>query len=191
MTDFICTKCDICINNNYRPMLGDGNLDANIMFITRNPSAYEVRNNVPMVSKDGMLFQRYLELFNFDRNHIFITNAVKCKTPSHRYPTDVELDHCRPYLENEIKHVNPKIIVLVGFTAMRAYFKLMFTSFNINIDTLNSKYMIHNGRVILFMISPAHAINSRPNRVNIYNAFISLLQLYRCIDPAHRTNINL
>jgi len=79
----------------------------------------------------------------------------------------------------------------MGDTALRSYFKLAFTNVTVSINHLNAKYMIHNGRVILFMISPAHAINSSVNRVAIYNSFISLLYLYRVINPSHIINFNL
>ena len=191
MSDFTCSLCDICLLNNHHPIIGDGNLNANIMFVSRNPTSFELKNNIPLISKDGMLFQRYLDFFNFSRDIIYITNAAKCKTPGHRYPTDIELFNCRGYLDNEIRHVNPKIIVLMGDTALRSYFKLFFTNVSVSINDINAKYMIHNGRIILFMIAPAHAINSSINRIAIYNAFLSLLSLYRVINPGHRTNIGV
>lgn len=177
--------------NNNTPIQGDGNLDANIMFIARNPSAYEMKNNIPLISKDGELFQKYLDLFNFSRDMIYITNAVKCRTPGHRYPTDIELMHCRDLLENEIKNVNPKIIVLLGDTAIRSYFKLYHRTLMIHAKELNAKYMIHNERVILFMENPAHGLTSIYVRYNIYYAFLTLLDLYQIINPAHSVNFNL
>ena len=191
ITEFICSKCDICAINNHRPVIGDGNLNANMMFITRNPSALEFKRNIPMISKDGLLFQRYLDLFNFSRDLVFITNSIKCKTPGHRYPSDTELYNCREYLDNEIRHVNPKIIVLLGDTALRSYFKLAFTDKNVHAENLNGKYMVHNNRVILFMINPMQAVNSSAKRVDLYNAFLSLLSLYRVVNPAHTINFNL
>jgi uracil-DNA glycosylase len=191
MIEFTCSKCDICSINNHTPIIGDGNLNANIMFIARNPSAYELKNNIPLISKDGLLFQRYLDLFNFDRNLIYITNAVKCKTPAHRYPTDIELHNCREYLDTEIKEVNPKIIILLGDTALRSYFKLAHSVVNVHINSLNGKYMIHNGRVILFMIAPYYGLNSQSSRIEIYKAFLSLFSLYKIINPAHSINFNL
>jgi DNA polymerase len=191
MTEFTCSKCDICLINNHKPLIGDGNLNANVMFIARNPSTFEIKNNIPLINKDGMLFQRYLDLFNFSRDIIYITNSVKCRTPGHRYPTDQEIYNCREYLDNEVRHINPKIIVLLGETALRSYFKLAFTGTTVNINDINAKYMIHNGRVILFMINPAHAVNSASNRLALYNAFLSLLSLYKIINPGHTVNFNL
>ena len=65
MEQFICVKCDICTANNYTPLIGDGNLNANIMIVTKNPNSFEIKNNIPLVDKSGMLFQSYLDLFNF------------------------------------------------------------------------------------------------------------------------------
>lgn len=190
MNEFTCSKCDICNLNNHKPLLGDGNLDANIMFISRNPSKFEVKNDIPLINKDGMLFQSYLDLFNFNRDLIYVTNAVKCRTPGHRYPTDTEIYNCREYLELEIKRVSPKIIVLMGLTALRSYFHLAFTTINIHIDTLNAKYMIYNGRIIIFMIHPSYGLYSTANRIQIFNAFKTLVDMFRIINPGHTVNFN-
>lgn len=190
MREFSCSLCDICLINDHKPLLGDGSLDANIMFVSRNPSAFEMKNNIPMISKDGMFFQEYLDLFNFSRDEVYITNAVKCKTPNRRYPSDIEIYNCRQYLMNEINHINPKIIVLVGNTAIKSYFGLAFTNLPVTAEQLNGTYMIHNGRVILFMIHPSHAMTTYNSRLALFVSFLQLTNLYRIINPAHITNIN-
>lgn len=189
--EFICSKCDLCTLNNHHPMIGDGNLDANIMFVSRNPTAFEMKNNVPLFSKDGMLFQQYLDLFNFHRDMIYVTNAVKCRTPGNRHPTELEISNCYTHLDAEIKTVNPKIIVLMGNTAIRTYFKLAHTNIIINTNSIAGKYMIHNKRIILFMIHPSFALNSVMYRTNLFYSFVTLLQLYREIHPAHNINFTL
>ena len=189
MEKFVCADCDICILNNYNPLVGDGIIPANIMFVGRNPDNYEHKHNIPFINKAGALFQRYLNLFNFSRDHIFITNAVKCKTPSNRIPVDVEIYNCGKYLDQEIATVNPKIIVLLGTTAIRTYFKLAFTDININIEDVNGKYMIHKNRIILFAIHPSHALSLIKGREQLFVAFTQLVSLYRYINPAHETNI--
>jgi DNA polymerase len=191
MSEFTCSKCDICILNNHHPIIGDGNLDANIMFITRNPSAFEVKNNVPLINKEGMLFQKYLDLFNFSREDIYITHAVKCKTPGHRIPVDKEIVNCYEHLDKEISTVNPKIIVLIGETAIRAYFKLAYTNKHVDIFSLNAKSTIHNDRVIIFMLTPSYGLGSMQGKELIYQAFITLLNEYRKINPLHEININI
>lgn len=190
MKEIKCTRCDICSSNNYEPLAGDGNYNANIMFVGRSPTAFDIKLNVPLVSKDGMLFQRYLDLFNFDRDLIYVTNAIKCKTPNNRYPSDIEIHNCRENLEAEIIRINPKIIVLMGITAIRSYFKLAFIVFPFTMEQLNARYMLYNGRIIIFMVHPSHGLNSIDVRGKIYIAFHVLNTIYKIINPGHSTNIN-
>lgn len=191
MNQFTCVKCDISIANNYTPLIGDGNLNANIMIITKNPNSFEINNNVPLVDKSGMLFQTYLDLFNFSRDIVYITNCVKCKTKGNRVPTDIEIYNCREYLEREILEVNPKIIMLLGNTAIRSYFKLTYTVLSISAEQLNAKYMIHNNRIIVFSIHPINGLYYPESRKLLFNSFLTLLNLYRVINPGHSINFNL
>lgn len=191
MSEFTCSKCDICILNNHHPIIGDGNLDANIMFITRNPSAFDKKNNVPLVNKEGMLFQKFLDLFNFSRDLIYITNAVKCKTPGYRIPLDREIANCYEHLDNDIKTVNPKIIVLMGEVAIRAYFKLAYINIIIDMLYLNAKSVIANGRTIIYMIPPVYGLSNANGLNLIYQAFVTLTKEYRIINPLHETNMNI
>jgi uracil-DNA glycosylase family 4 len=191
MKETTCTLCDISVLNGYEPIQGDGNPDANIMFVSKNPSAFDIKLNVPLVSKQGLLFQEYLDLFNFSRDIIYITNAVKCRTSGGRCPTDKEIYNCRYLLLEEIDAINPKIIVLMGLTAIRSYFNLAFSTVDLNMESINGTCMIHEGRTILFMVHPYHAMNSMARRTDIYKAFCKLLQLYRIINPSHTVNFNL
>lgn len=188
MNQFTCSKCDICLLNNHLPMIGDGNLDANIMFVTRNPNNLEMKNNIPLFDKAGMLFQDYLNLFNFSRDLIYITNAVKCRTPGNRLPTDKKIYNCQNYLQDEINEIKPKIVVLLGDTAIRTYFKLAYSILSMHSDELNSKYIVDNNRIILFMIHPNYALYSNENRIAMFNSFKTLLTLYRIINPGHTVN---
>ena len=191
MSDFTCSKCDICILNNHHPIIGDGNLDANIMFITRNPSAFDKKNNIPLVNREGMLFQKFLDLFNFSRDLVYITNAVKCKTPGHRIPVDKEIANCYDHLDNDIKTVNPKIIVLMGEVAVKAYFKLAYTNKVIDILHLNAKSVNTDDRIIIYMVPPIYGLSTVNGKQLIYHAFVTLLREYRIINPLHEINFNI
>lgn len=191
MNSFTCTKCDICIANDYTPLIGDGNLNANIMFVTKNPSTFEIKNNVPLVDRSGLLFQRYLDLFNFSRDIVYITNCVKCRTPGNRLPTDREIYNCRDYLEQEIIEVKPKLIMLLGNTAIRSYFKLAYTVLGITAEELNANYMIHDNKIIVFSIHPINGLYYPEARKALFNSFMTLVKLYRIINPGHSINIQL
>jgi DNA polymerase len=186
-----CYNCDICKQNDYHPLFGDGNPDAILMFVSRNPLSKEHKADVPFLGKDGELFQVYLDLFGFHRDNIFITNAVKCTTPHHRVPTEVELTNCRPYLFYEIMSVKPRIIVLLGLTAIRSYFNIIWNHTNLDMNILNGRVTAKDNTVIFFMHHPYHALNNKKIKIEMFISFIKLLNLYRSINPNHQTLIGL
>lgn len=186
-----CTKCDISLNNDYRPIWGDGSSNAYIMFVSRQPESLDHKFNVPLLSRSGNLFQLYLQMFNFSRDEIYVTNAVKCKTPKNRYPTDSELYKCRDHLTEEINTVKPRIIVLMGITAIRTYFKLAFKDHQFHESKVINKVVIHEGKVIVLIHHPANALNDFNKRLSIFDGFKIILNLYRIAHPLHRTNIGI
>lgn len=186
-----CSRCDICTMNNHTLMEGDGNKNANIMFIARNPTAFEKKHNVPLIDKEGELFQKFMDLFNFSREEVYITYAVKCKTPCHRVPNDREIANCYLHLDYDLLVVKPKIVVLIGEVAIKAYLKLAYTNKDVDILKLNAKSIIHDGRVVIFMMTPSYGLTDIHGREFLYEAFVTLLNEYRKINPLHETNINI
>lgn len=191
ITNRTCVKCDICSNNNHRPIWGDGSHSAQIMFIDSNPSYAERKHNIPQMNKAGMLFQIYLNLFNINRDDVYITYIVKCKTPNGRYPSDCELLNCREHLEEELTTINPKIVVLLGTTAFRSYFNLIGKDIPIDIGKLQGKHLIHNGRIIIFSYSPATIYKYIKYRIDMYKVFIKLIKFIRIYKPWHKTTIGV
>jgi DNA polymerase len=172
-------------------MFGDGDKHADIMFVARNPTKYEYKNDVPLIGADGQLFQKFLEWFGFNRDMVYITYAVKCKTPGHRVPSDKEIFECGTHLREELQIINPKIVVLLGTTAVRTFFNLAYKVNGLDIRTLSGKYFIHDGRVILIMNNPAVGLKYVSERYAMYYNFVTLLKLYRIIRPWHTTILNI
>lgn len=183
-----CTKCDISVLNDYIPLKGSGNKDAVIMFISKNPTSIEYKNEEALTSKNNFLFQSFLKIFNFDKSSIYITTAVKCKTPKNRIPSDIEIHNCRFHLENEINTINPKIIVLLGNIAIKSYFNLPIYIENYQIETLFGKCITHNNKVILFMPSPSNCTDYN-SRLLLYYSFKTLSKLYSIINPNYISNV--
>jgi uracil-DNA glycosylase len=186
-----CTLCDICSNNNHIPVLGDGSKTAAIIFIGRNPSYQEKKHGIPQMNKAGMLFQRYLNMFNISRDDIYITDSVKCKTPNDRHPNDCEITNCHSKLEEELLTINPKIIVLLGTTALRSYFNLVGTNIPIDIRTLQGKHIIHKNRIIIFSYHPSYIYKYEKSRLDMYKVFVKLTHFIRVYKPWHTTNIGI
>lgn len=113
-----CKKCKLCQNRN-NIVFGTGNKNAKIMFIGEGPGADEDRLGEPFVGKAGQLMNKAFQALEIDRNEVYIANIVKCRPPSNRVPEADEAKACLDYLKNQVILVKPKIIVLLGSTALK------------------------------------------------------------------------
>lgn len=113
-----CNKCPLCHNRN-KIVLGEGNKNAVIMFIGEGPGADEDVQGRPFIGKAGQLMNKAFEALDIHREEVYITNIVKCRPPQNRVPDKVEANACMNYLRNQVILIKPKIIVLLGSTALK------------------------------------------------------------------------
>ena len=113
-----CKRCKLCMNRT-NIVFGTGNRNADIMFIGEGPGADEDIKGEPFVGKAGQLMNKALEGIGIDRKDLYIANIVKCRPPSNRVPEEEEAKACLDYLRNQVILVSPKIIVLLGSTALK------------------------------------------------------------------------
>jgi len=84
------------------------------MFIGQCPGFHEDQQGLPFVGRAGQLLDELLDSIDLKREKVFITNIVKCRPPENRDPMVDEVRACSPYLERQIKSVNPKLIITLG-----------------------------------------------------------------------------
>lgn len=113
-----CNKCKLC-SGRRNIVFGCGNKKANIMLIGEGPGADEDMQGIPFVGKAGILMNKAFEGLGFNRENLYIANIVKCRPPQNRVPEDDEAEACLNYLRNQVLLVKPKIIVLLGSTALK------------------------------------------------------------------------
>lgn len=99
-------------------VFGDGNIDSKIMIIGEGPGAQEDAEGKPFVGRAGKLLDKMLESIQLDRTKVYISNVVNYRPPENRAPTETEILRYLPYLKNHIEIINPKILVLLGKTAL-------------------------------------------------------------------------
>ena len=112
-------NCDLKKNAN-NLVFGDGNINSKIMIIGEGPGANEDAEGKPFVGRAGKLLDKMLAAINLDRTKVYISNVVNYRPPSNRKPTDNEIAKYLPFLVSHIEIINPKIILLLGSTAMNA-----------------------------------------------------------------------
>lgn len=113
-----CEKCKLC-KTRKNIVFGSGNREANIMFIGEGPGADEDEMGMPFVGKAGKLMNKAFEGVGIDREKVYIANIVKCRPPQNRVPEKDEASACIDYLRNQVMLIKPKIIVLLGSTALK------------------------------------------------------------------------
>ena len=101
-------------------VFADGNINAKIMIIGEGPGAQEDIEGLPFVGRAGKLLDKMLASINLDRRKVYISNVVNYRPPANRRPTEGEIGRYFPYLKNHIEIINPKILILLGSTALNA-----------------------------------------------------------------------
>ena len=112
-------NCELRKNAN-NIVFADGNPKARIMLIGEGPGFNEDQEGLPFVGRAGALLDKMLASINLDRKNVYITNVVNYRPPENRKPTEEEMVRYLPFLKKHIEIINPKIIVLLGSTALNA-----------------------------------------------------------------------
>ena len=124
-----CFECELC-KNRTNTVFSDGCEEASVMFIGEAPGKNEDETGVPFIGRAGKLLREYLLETGYKKNDIYIANTVKCRPPENRKPTNKEKKVCEKYLTKQIELIDPKVIVLVGSTALESFLDKKITITN-------------------------------------------------------------
>lgn len=116
-----CTECPLGTLGRTTVVFGDGNPDARIMIIGEAPGRTEDEGGKPFIGRAGKVLDEGLTLAGIEREDLFITNVAKCRPPENRKPTTLEAGICKNlFLFNQIKIIQPSIIITLGATPYQA-----------------------------------------------------------------------
>lgn len=102
-------------------VFGSGNAQAEVVFVGEAPGADEDAQGLPFVGRAGQLLTKIIESTKtWKRADVFICNVLKCRPPGNRAPLPEEVEHCLPYLEEQIRIIKPKLIMALGASAAQA-----------------------------------------------------------------------
>ena len=111
-----CEKCGLC-RGRMNVVPGEGDPNADLMFIGEGPGAEEDRLGRPFVGRSGELLTKMIHAIGLERSEVYICNVVKCRPPANRDPAPEEAETCLPYLRAQVALVRPKVIALLGRVA--------------------------------------------------------------------------
>ncbi len=115
----LISNCDLK-KNATNLVFGDGNINSKIMIIGEGPGAQEDIEGKPFVGRAGKLLDKMLTAIQLNRTKVYISNVVNYRPPANRRPTEAEIGRYLPFLKSHIEIINPKILVLLGKTALNA-----------------------------------------------------------------------
>ena len=153
-----CTRCRLH-QSRTQVVFGQGDPHADLMFVGEAPGFHEDRQGVPFVGPSGQLLHRLLEGIGLRREDVYICNVVKSRPPQNRDPLPDEIAACRPWLDAQIRLVDPKVVVTLGNFAAKT---LLETT--TGITRLRGRTYPFQGRVLLPTFHPAAALHAQGRR---------------------------
>jgi uracil-DNA glycosylase len=150
-----CYRCDLG-KTRTNAVVGRGNPNADLMIIGEGPGQNEDETGLPFVGKAGQLLDKILASVELTEADIFISNIVKCRPPGNRTPTQDEMDACRPYLLEQIRMVDPKIIMLSGASAVKG-----LVGDKRGITKIRGEWLEWEGRLCMPVFHPAYLLRNQ------------------------------
>jgi DNA polymerase len=155
VTASTCTRCPLA-EGRTQVVFGVGDPAADLLFVGEGPGREEDLAGEPFVGRSGKLLDRLMwDEIGLTRAHCYIANVVKCRPPNNRDPAPVEIEACRPYLEEQIAIIDPAVIVTLGNFAT----KLLLDTPR-GIRDLRGQVVERDGRRIVPTYHPAYVLRA-------------------------------
>jgi uracil-DNA glycosylase family 4 len=146
-----CKKCSLW-KTRKNAVPGEGPVNAKLMIVGQAPGAEEDKTGRPFMGRAGQFLNQLLEIAKIKRKEIYLTSPIKCFPPKNRKPTKKEIEACLPYLEKQIKIINPQKFVLLGEIAFSVFFP------NKKLSDFRGKFIEKAGKKYFITYHPAAGI---------------------------------
>ena len=151
-----CTACRLSETRTH-VVFGEGTVDADVMFVGEGPGRNEDLQGVPFVGAAGQLLNRLLTEVGLERSNAYIANVVKCRPPGNRDPRPDEITACKGYLADQIRLVDPAVVMTLGNFATKLLLKE-----ERGITRLRGRAYPWWNRIVIPTFHPAAALRGRP-----------------------------
>ena len=157
-----CTGCGLC-QGRQQAILGEGLQTADWMVVGDAPGEEEDKEGISFAGPAGQLLDNMLKALALTRQHVYLTHALKCRTPSGRNASQVEVSHCAAYLSRQVALVQPKVILAMGRTAAMAL--LQSTE---PLGKLRSEVQSFNGVPVVVTYPPAYLLRNQADKAKAW-----------------------
>ncbi len=170
-----CLRCPLS-ETRTKVVFGNGNADADLMFVGEAPGAEEDRRGLPFVGRAGGLLDELLKGIGMERGDVFVANTVKCRPPGNRDPQPHEIESCRPYLREQIRLIEPRVICTLGNFSTK-----LLTGSQTGITRVHGTPQVHTlaGRTVFLLplFHPAAALRTPAVKEKLEAAFATIPDL--------------
>ena len=169
-------NCHLCPLSKCRKnvVFGEGNPNADLMFIGEGPGASEDETGKPFVGLAGQLLTKIIEnVLHVKRSDVYIANVVKCRPPKNRVPTMEEVEACRPFLMEQITYVKPKIIVALGSTS----YHHLTGEYDTKISQIRGSVIDFNGAKLIPTYHPSFLLRNPSAKKDVYHDMLKVKTL--------------
>lgn len=163
-----CQKCKY--QPDQKPVPGEGNPDAQILFVGEAPGAKENETGRPFVGAAGKFLNEMLQSIGLERQDVFIANVIKYQPPGNRDPLPEEIEYQLPFLKKQIAIIKPKIIIMLGRHSMKALLPILTQP----ISQLHGQLIEHNDLSYLPLYHPAAALYNGGMRQTLLDDFAKI-----------------
>ena len=144
-----CTKCRLS-GGRTQVVYGVGSPNADLMFIGEGPGFNEDKQGIPFVGGAGQLLNTMLSEFAIRRDEVYIANVIKCRPPGNRDPLPDEIESCKPWLDEQLRLIDPAVICTLGNFATRFLLNQM-----VSISRVRGQRFRIDGRTVIPTFHPA------------------------------------
>lgn len=167
-----CTRCPLH-ETRTKAVFGAGNADAELMFVGEAPGAEEDRQGLPFVGRAGQLLNQLLGEIGLAREDVFIANVLKSRPPGNRDPQPLEIAACEPYLFEQVRLIEPKVVCTLGNFATK-----LLTGSPVGITKVRGTPQLHElgGRnvFLLPLLHPAAALRTPAMKETLRGDFATI-----------------
>jgi DNA polymerase len=149
-----CTRCKLH-RGRTKLVFGDGNPNAELVFVGEGPGRDEDAQGLPFVGRAGKLLTQMIEAMGLQRKDVYICNVVKCRPPENRTPEKDEVETCSPFLLRQLDAIAPKVIVCLGSVAAQTLLQT-----NRGISHFRGEWLDFRGRKLLATYHPAYLLRN-------------------------------
>lgn len=165
-----CTKCELH-QTRTNTVFARGNPAAALCILGESPGQSEDEQGIPFVGKSGQLLDQTLTQLGLDiEKDIYVCNAIKCRPPNNRKPTEAEIDTCFDFLDEQIKLVNPKVIVALGNSAVSALLPIEY-----GITKIHGQFFKRGKALVMGCYHPSYVLRNGASG-QVYEEFVADLK---------------